>query len=240
MRMAFVSLFPEVLTPILDASILGRAQQNGLVTFESSNPRNFTYDAHRKVDDRPYGGDAGMVICAEPVALAIESLNLGPNSAVVLPDPAARTFQQHHAKQLSRYHEVCFVCGHYEGIDNRIRTQFATHVFSIGDYVLTGGELPALVMADAIIRLLEGSLGSTQSLEQDSFSDQLLSAPQFTRPESWRGHRVPAVLTKGNHAETNQWKRAQSLQITLSYRPDLLAAAEITERDLEWIKQQRE
>jgi tRNA (guanine37-N1)-methyltransferase len=171
-----------------------------------------------------------MLMKAEPVALAIESL--GQADAVILTDPTGRLFTQADAKSLADLSHVVFVCGHYEGIDERVRERFATHVFSIGDFVLTNGELPALVMADAIVRLVPGVLGSEESLQIDSHSDGLLSAPQYTRPEVWREMPAPPVLLSGNHSEIAKWKRRVSLKLTRRQRPDLFAKATLTDADL--------
>jgi tRNA (guanine37-N1)-methyltransferase len=230
LRLDFVTLFPEMVLGALGHSIMKRAQAADLVEFATRNPRDFTTDKHRTVDDNPFGGGPGMLMKAEPVGLAIESF--GPADAVVLTDPTGRLFTRGDAFTLARLHHVVFVCGHYEGIDDRVRLRFATHVFSIGDYVLTNGELPALVMADAVARLVPGVLGSEESLEIDSHADGLLSAPQFTRPEEWRGLSVPPVLLSGNHGEIERWKRRESLRTTREHRPDLFAKARLSEADL--------
>ena len=187
-----------------------------------------------------------MLIRAEPVARAVEWLRGGctptppspkgedrPRSAVVLTAPTGRTFEQAAARELAQFEHVIFLCGHYEGIDHRIEESLCTHVFSIGDYVLTNGELPALVMADGVVRLLPGVLGSSASLDADSFSEGLLSAPNYTRPETWRGMDVPAVLLSGDHKKIAQWRRAYALRLTRDLRPDLLARTKLTKADLE-------
>ncbi|MFI5384680.1 MAG: tRNA (guanosine(37)-N1)-methyltransferase TrmD [Fimbriimonadales bacterium] len=230
MRLDFVTLFPEMVLGTLGHSITSRAADGGFASYGASNPRDFTTDRHRTVDDNPFGGGPGMLMKAEPVAQAIESL--GPADAVVLTDPTGRLFTQGDARALSSLGHVVFVCGHYEGIDDRIRQRYATHVFSIGDFVLTNGELPALVMADAIVRLIPGVLGSEESLAIDSHSDGLLSASQFTRPEDWRGLGVPPVLLSGNHAEIERWKRREALKLTREQRPDLFARACLSDEDL--------
>ncbi|HTQ09157.1 MAG TPA: tRNA (guanosine(37)-N1)-methyltransferase TrmD, partial [Fimbriimonadaceae bacterium] len=210
----------------------------GLAEFGTANPRDFTTDKHRTVDDSPFGGGPGMLMKAEPVAQAIESRwrQPGGSQAVVLTDPTGRVFTQSDAAALARFEQVIFVCGRYEGIDDRIRQGYATHVFSIGDFILTNGELPALLMADAIVRLVPGVLGSEESLAIDSHADGLLSAPQFTRPDVWREMAVPEVLTGGNHREIERWKRLRSLLLTRSQRPDLFAKARLTEEDLKLIE----
>jgi tRNA (guanine37-N1)-methyltransferase len=232
-RVDFVTLFPEMLSAPLGHSILGRAAASGRVAFRTANPRDYAYDRHQKVDDTPFGGEPGMLIRAEPVALAIESLSPAEDAAVVLTDPAGLPFTQSNAQQLSQRSQVVFLCGHYEGIDHRIKTRLCTHAFSIGDYILTNGEMPALVMADAIVRLLPGVLGNAASLEADSHSDGLLSAPNYTRPEVWRDEAVPAVLRSGDHKAVAKWRREQALRLTRDVRPDLLAKARLEKGDLD-------
>lgn len=234
LRLDFVTLFPEMVMEALGHSILRRASEAGLVRFSTSNPRDFTMDKHRTVDDSPFGGGPGMLMKAEPVALAIEAL--GEADAVVFTDPTGRLFGQADAAALAGLGSIVFVCGHYEGIDDRVCERFATHTFSIGDFVLTNGELPALVMADSVVRLLPGALGSEESLGIDSHSDGLLSAPQFTRPEVWRELAVPPVLLSGNHKEVAKWKRRQALLSTRAQRPDLFARARLSEADLKLLE----
>jgi tRNA (guanine37-N1)-methyltransferase len=221
MRIGFVSLFPEALRPLLGHSILGRAQASGRVRYVFANPREFCYDPHRKVDDRVFGGGPGMLMKAEPVALALESLRPVEGAAIVLTDPAGERFEQRTAEELARRPEVVFLCGHYEGIDVRVES-LCTHFLSIGDFVLTGGELPSLVMADAIIRLIPGVLGSEESLRADSFAEGILSAPNYTRPEVWRGIPVPEVLRSGDHARVAAYRKEAGLARTRERRPDLL------------------
>lgn len=236
LRIDFLTLFPEMVLGACRHSILNRAEADGKVQFDAVNPRDFTYDRHGKVDQAPYGGASGMLISVEPVHLALSSIGIIRESdetvAVVLTDPTGTTFTQSDAQELAQKDRVVFLCGHYEGFDDRVRELFATHVYSIGDYVLTGGELPSLVMADAIVRLLPGALGSEGSLHQDSHSDGLLSAPNFTRPESYLGLEVPEVLTSGDHKKIAKWKRLQSLKITQKNRPDLLKQADLDKDDL--------
>lgn len=223
MRIDFVTLFPDLVNATLDQSIPARAQKMGAVEFRTINPRDFCYDTHRKVDDAPFGGHPGMLLRAEPIAVSIERcLPESGSAAVVITEPNGIPFTQKNARELAEYDQVIFVCGHYEGIDHRIEETFATHVFSIGDYVLTNGELPALVMADAVVRLLPGVLGSSASLEEDSFSNGILSAPNYTRPEVWRGMPIPDVLKSGNHKKIADWRDEASKRITAERRPDLL------------------
>ena len=230
----FVTLFPEMVRASLGHSILGRAASAGIVAFRTANPRDFCHDRHLKVDDRPFGGEPGMLIRAEPVARAVEWLGRGAaQAAVVLTAPTGRVFDQAAARELAAFERVVFLCGHYEGIDHRVEEALCTHVLSIGDYVLTNGELPALVMADAMVRLLPGVLGSAASLDADSFSDGLLSAPNYTRPETWRGRGVPAALMGGDHRAIARWRRTQALRLTRELRPDLLARARLEKADLD-------
>lgn len=217
-------------------SMGARAQEAGLVTTQFANPRDFAYDAHRKVDDRPYGGGPGMVIKVEPVALAIERLSPEPGSAIVLTDPGGIPFGQATAREWAQLPGIVFLCGHYEGFDHRVETMFATHVVSVGDYVLTGGELPALTMADATLRLIPGVLGCAESLEIDAHTDGLLSAPQYTRPESFRGVSVPEELISGDHKKVERWKRSIALKLTQSRRPDLLLNANLAKEDLDMLR----
>lgn len=234
-EIAFVTLFPEALGAYLGQSIPQRAVRAGAVRFRAIDPRDFCYDRHQKVDDVPYGGEPGMLIRAEPVALALEHLGIEPGgsgAAVVSTDPTGVRFDQALARELAGFDRVAFLCGHYEGIDQRVVDRYATHTVSIGDFVLTGGELPALVMTDAVVRLLPGVLGSAESLAADSHASGLLSAPNYTRPEVWRGMPVPEVLRSGNHQAVQRWRRSEALRLTARHRPDLLAQAELTEQDL--------
>lgn len=233
MRVDFVTLFPETVRAMLAEGILVRAKAAGLVEFRAVNPRDYCYDRHQKVDDAPFGGAPGMLIRVEPVALALASLNTTADAAVVLTDPAGPLFRQSDARALSTKNHVVFLCGHYEGFDHRVQTHLATHAFSIGDFVLTNGELPALVMADAVLRLVPGVLGNAASLEADSHADGLLSAPNYTQPDVWRDAAAPAVLKSGNHAAIARWRREQSLRLTRAIRPDLLASAPLRKADID-------
>ena len=230
-RIDFVSLFPEMLSGALGHSILGRAQAAGAVRFGAVNPRDFAYDRHQKVDDTPFGGEPGMLIKAEPTALAVESLGLAEDAAVILTDPAGVPFTQAEARSLRDRSHLVFLCGHYEAFDERVHDTMVTDEVSIGDYVLTGGELPALVMTDAIVRLIPGSVGKEASAHEDSFYHGLLDYPHYTRPAEFEGGEVPAVLMGGNHAEVEIWRRQEALKRTYLRRPDLLAIADLTNRD---------
>jgi tRNA (guanine37-N1)-methyltransferase len=232
MHIDFITLFPEVILAVLGESMMKRATASGIVQFQAVNPRGFCTDRHQKVDDVPFGGEPGMLIKPEPVAAAIRSLLPGPEVAVVIPSPAARPFKQADAVELASKSHLIFLCGHYEGFDHRIEERFATHLFSVGDYIVTNGELPSLLIADAVVRLLPGVLGDPKSLEADSHSDGLLSAPNFTRPEIWEEMPVPAVLRSGDHGKIAKWRREESLRLTAALRPDLLAKAELTKEDV--------
>jgi tRNA (guanine37-N1)-methyltransferase len=233
LRIDFVTLFPEMVLPALQHSILKRAVDKQLVQFGAANPRDFATDKHRTVDNEPYGGGPGMLMMPGPVSEAITSLLPGPDTAIVVTEPTGAPFTQQVAAELAARPRIIFVCGHYEGIDDRIRQRYATHVISIGDFVLTGGELPALVMTDAIVRLLRGALGKAESLEIDSHSDGLLSAPQYTRPEVWEDMAVPEVLRSGDHGAIAKWRREQALRLTRELRPDLFCTSPIDKKDVD-------
>jgi len=228
-----VTLFPETIAQALDYSIMARARDAGVAEFSVVNPREWTTDRHRIVDDAPYGGGAGMVLKPEPLVACIEEL-LGEDEApVVLMTPQGTPFDQATAHRLANHDRLIVVCGHYEGIDERVRDLVVTDEISIGDYVLTGGELPALVVIDAVVRLLPGAVGNAESPVTDSFSDGLVEHPHYTRPPEFRGLRVPEALTDGDHAAVRRWRRQQSLLRTMRVRPDLLGRAELTDEDRE-------
>ena len=238
LRIDFVTLFPEMVLGALEHSIPSRAARADLVEFRAVNPRDFTFDNHKTVDDNPYGGGPGMLMKIEPISRAMASLELPKEKiAVVLTDPTGPLFTQAHAREFSNLDRLVFLCGHYEGFDHRIEELYATHPLSIGDYVRTGGEFPALVMADAAVRLIPGALGSAESLTIDSFEDGLLSAPQYTRPEDFQGHKVPSVLLSGNHAEIRKWKRKEALRITRERRPDLFGQVDLSKEDRKLLSQ---
>jgi tRNA (guanine37-N1)-methyltransferase len=229
-RIDVVTLFPEMFAP-LDHSILGRAIEQGLLTVNYVNPRDFTSDRHRTVDDYPYGGGPGMVMKPEPIFLAVESV-ARPASAVVLLSPAGRNFSQRVAAELAELEHLVLICGHYEGVDERVREHLATDEISIGDYVLTGGELAAMVIVDAVARLLPGVLGHEESASDESHSQGVLEYPQYTRPPVFRGWPVPERLLSGHHAEIAKWRRRLALERTAARRPDLMTpelAAELAD-----------
>lgn len=223
MRIDILTVMPEMLAGPLDCSILKRACDKGLAEIHVHNLRDYTTDRHRKVDDYPFGGEAGMVMKIQPVADCIDALKAERDyDEVIFTSPDGEKFSQPIANTLSLAHNLIILCGHYKGIDYRIREHFITRELSIGDYVLTGGELPAAVIADAVIRLIPGVLGDEQSALSDSFQDNLLAPPVYTRPAEYRGWRVPDVLLSGHAAKIDEWRYTQSLERTRRLRPDLL------------------
>lgn len=237
MNFYVLTLFPDMIRDGFQTSITGRAVEKGLLSLETVNIRDFSVNKHQRVDDYPYGGGAGMVMQAEPVCLAYESVasKIPRKPRVLYMSPQGKVFHQKMAEELVREEELVFLCGHYEGIDERVLEEIVTDEVSIGDYVLTGGELPALVMMDAISRLLEGVLHNEESAEFDSFSDNLLEYPQYSRPQNWRGKEVPPVLLSGHHVNVEKWRREQSLLRTKKRRPDLLPGANLTEEDKKFL-----
>lgn len=222
----------------LSASIIGRAQSKGLLSVEAINIRDFAENKHNRVDDYTYGGGAGMLMQAGPVYGAYQSVVEKAQSKprVIYLSPQGQTFSQSMAEEFAKEEELIFLCGHYEGIDERVLEEIVTDYVSIGDYVLTGGELPAMVMIDAISRLISGVLHNDVSAEFESFQDNLLEYPQYTRPEEWHGKKVPEILLSGHHANVEKWRREQSIIRTAQRRPDLLEKAELTEKEKAWLK----
>jgi len=231
------SLFPEVFDSYLNTSILKRAQESGVLQVRTHNIRDWATDKHHTTDDTPYGGGGGMVMKPEPVFTAVENiLGAEPDCPVILMSPQGQLLTQDTADKFSKYEHLSIICGHYESVDERIRQYLVTDSISIGDYVLTGGELPALVIVDAVTRLLPGVLGDPEAPIKDSHAAGLLEHPHFTRPPEFRGWEVPSVLLSGNHAEIARWRRCESLRRTLIHRPDLLTQADLTQEDLEFLK----
>jgi len=220
MRIDVLTLFPGMFTGPLDESILRRARQSGALDLRIYNLRDWTHDKHRTVDDRPFGGGPGMLLKPEPIFEAVESLRT-EKSRVILLSPAGRLFRQEIARELAKESHLILICGSYEGVDERVRTHLVDDEISIGDYVLTSGALPAMVIIDAVTRLLPGVLGDEQSAEEESFSDGLLEYPQYTRPAEYRGLRVPEILLSGNHEEIAKWRLQQAIERTRQRRPDL-------------------
>ncbi|MBV6271599.1 tRNA (guanosine(37)-N1)-methyltransferase TrmD [Alcaligenaceae bacterium CGII-47] len=252
MRFDLITLFPEMFAAVRDQGVTGRAYARGIWSLGLWNPRDFTEDVHRTVDDRPYGGGPGMVMMAEPLVRAVHAAqaarqcargnaDIGP-APVVLLSPTGRPFDQAAAQAWSQSAGAIFICGRYEGVDQRFIDQHVTHEISLGDYVLSGGELGAMVIMDSIVRLLPGVLHDAQSAEQDSFNPALtglLDSPHYTRPEVWRDQAVPAELLSGHHAQIARWRRRQSLSLTATRRPDLITAArargELSPDDEAWL-----
>jgi tRNA (guanine37-N1)-methyltransferase len=237
MRFDVFTLLPETLSPYLQASILQKAAERGLIEIALHNIRDWTRDKHHTTDDTPYGGGGGMVMKPDPVFEAVESvLGLQPACPVIMLSPQGRVFSQRVADELSRHERLALICGRYEGVDERVHEHLVTDEISVGDYVLTGGELPALIVIDAVARLIPGVLGDPEGAADDSHATGLLEYPHYTRPPEFRGWRVPDVLLSGNHGEVDRWRREQSLLRTLERRPDLLAKADLSKKDLEFLK----
>ncbi|RHR27522.1 tRNA (guanosine(37)-N1)-methyltransferase TrmD [Clostridium sp. AF19-22AC] len=233
MNFHILTLFPDMVMDGLNTSIIGRAAGKGLLSIEAVNIRDYAFNKHQSVDDYPYGGGAGMLMQAEPVYLAYEAVagKLEKAPRVVYLSPQGQTFNQQMAEELAQEEELVLLCGHYEGIDERVLEEIVTDYVSIGDYVLTGGELPAMVMVDAISRLVPGVLHNDVSAEFESFQDNLLEYPQYSRPEEWHGKKVPEVLLSGHHANIEKWRREQSVLRTKERRPDLLEKCELTDAE---------
>ena len=232
MRFDVLTLFPNMFSSPFQESILGKASEKGLIQIQTINIRDFTLDKHQVVDDTPYGGGQGMVMKVEPIARAIESVkSQNPSAWIVYLTPQGEPLNQDLARRLSTQPHLILLCGRYEGVDERVRELFIDEEISIGDYVLTGGELAAMVLIDAVARFIPGVLGSDRSAEEDSFFNSLLEYPQYTRPYNFRGSCVPEVLLSGNHSAISLWRRKEALRRTSSKRPDLLAKANLTEED---------
>ncbi len=223
MRIDIITVLPEMFDSPLSCSILQRAQNKGLVQFNIHNLRDYTTNKHRKVDDYPFGGEAGMVMQVEPIDRCISALKTERDyDEVIFTSPDGELFDQPMANRMSLYNNIIILCGHYKGVDYRVREHLITKEISIGDYVLTGGELPAIIISDALVRLIPGAIGDEQSALSDSFQDHLLAAPDYTRPAEYRGWRVPDILLSGHEAKIAEWRHEQALERTQRLRPDLL------------------
>ena len=233
MKFYILTLFPEMVMQGLCTSIIGRAMDKGMLSVEAVNIRDFTTNKHGKVDDYPYGGGAGMVMQAQPIYDAWKSIIDRTEGSVrtIYLTPQGKTFVQKDAKELAKEENVILLCGHYEGVDERVLETIVTDYISIGDFVLTGGELPAMVMVDAIARMVPGVLSNVDSKETESFENNLLEYPQYSRPEVWHDRKVPEILMSGHHANIEKWRREQSVIRTAKNRPDLLEKAELTEKE---------
>ena len=239
MNFHVLTLFPEMIEQGMHTSIIGRAIANGYLSINAINIRDFAFNKHQKVDDYPYGGGAGMLMQAEPVYLAYESVQekLGYRPRVVYLTPQGSVFHQQMAREMAQEKDLVFLCGHYEGIDERVLDEIVTDYVSIGDYVLTGGELPAMVMMDSVSRMVPGVLSNQESGETESFAGNLLEYPQYSRPEEWHGQKVPSVLMSGHHANIEAWRREQSVLRTAKRRPDLLKKADLTNKEWSQVRQ---
>jgi tRNA (guanine37-N1)-methyltransferase len=239
MKIDIVTIFPRMVEAGLTEGVVGRARERGVLDIVVHNLRDFTTDRHHVVDDVPFGGGPGMVMKPEPFFAALETIaaQRGRPDAVLLPSPAGTVFTQDTARRLAGLTHLVLLCGRYEGIDERVREALATEEISIGDYVVSGGELPALVIVDATSRLITGVVGDEQSVEGDSFTRGLLDYPHYTRPAEFRGHRVPDVLVSGHHGEIRRWRQRQALSRTLERRPELLAAAGLEDEERKLLRE---
>ena len=235
MKYYVMTLFPEMIEQAMNTSIMGRAMADGLISLQVMNIRDYTLNKHGKVDDYPYGGGAGMVMEAEPIYRCYEQIcsEAGKRPRVIYLTPQGDVFSQKIAKDFSKEDVLVFLCGHYEGVDERVLEEIVTDCVSIGDYVLTGGELPAMMIVDAVSRLIPGVLHNDVSAEFESFQDNLLEYPQYSRPEIWHDRQVPPILLSGHHANVEKWRREQSVIRTAKWRPDLLEDAELTMKERE-------
>ena len=238
MRIDILTLFPEMCYAYLEQSIIGRARKKGALTIECENIRDYTRDKHNRVDDAPYAGTTGMVMQAQPIYDCFQALceKLGTRPHLIYLSPQGETFTQQKAIELSKMDNIALLCGHYEGVDERVLEEIADEEISCGDYVLTGGELPALMVADSVARMLPGVLPNEEAFMNDSLFQGLLEAPQYTRPYEWRGKTVPDILLSGHHAAVARWKREQALLRTAFRRPDLLQSANLTKEDISFLE----
>lgn len=237
MRIDLLTLFPEMCETVMAESIIGRARRKGAVQVCCHQIRDFAFDKHQRVDDSPFGGGMGMLMMAEPIALCMDDLihHLGYKPHTVFLSPQGKTLTQQRVKELSALDGLVLLCGHYEGVDERVLSAYADEEISAGDYVVTGGELPALIVADAVCRMIPGVLADDECFQLESHYNSLLEYPQYTRPASWRGRDVPPVLLTGHHENVRKWRREQALLRTFQKRPDLLASAKLTDEDRKFL-----
>ncbi len=242
MRIDILTLFPEMCDCFLRESIIGRARERGCVEIYCRDIRDYTLDKHNRVDDAPYGGGTGMIIQVQPVFSCYEALceDLGKKPHLIYMSPQGKTLTQKRVVELSKLDNIAILCGHYEGIDERVIEEIVDEEISLGDYVTTGGEMPALILADAISRMLPGVLANEDAFQLESHYSSLLEHPQYTRPYEWHGKTVPDVLLSGHHANIAKWQREQSLKRTLERRPDLLEKAELTKKDKDYLQKIKE
>lgn len=240
MKINIMTLFPEMCETVLSESIIGRAREKGLVEINCINIRDYTEDKHRRVDDAPYGGGMGMLMQTVPIANCYKAIcEKSDNNHLIYMSPCGEVLTQEKVKELAKMEEITILCGHYEGVDQRVIDALVDEQISIGDYVLTGGELPALVLADSISRMLEGVLPNDEAKELESHYNGLLEYPQYTRPYEWNGMKVPDVLMSGHHENIDKWRREQSLLMTQKYRPDMLSTAELTDSDKKFLEKEK-
>ena len=238
MRIDIITLFPEMCDTVLSESVIGRARKKGVVELECHQLRDFAFDKHKRVDDSTYGGGMGMLMMAEPIALCFEDLceKLGKRPHFIYMSPKGRILTQQRVRELAQLDNIAVLCGHYEGVDQRVLDELVDEEISIGDFVLTGGELPALVLADSVSRMIPGVLSDDLCFEEESHFAGLLEYPQYTKPSVWRGKEVPEVLLSGHHANIEKWRRENSLLETARLRPDMLETAELNEKDRKFLK----
>lgn len=241
MRIDILTLFPEMCYSYLNESVIGRARKAGTVQIECADIREYTKDKHRRVDDTPYGGGMGMIMQAQPVYDCYMDLceKTGAKPHLIYLTPQGKTLTQERVKELSKLDNIALLCGHYEGIDERVIEELQPEEISVGDYVLTGGELPALILADSISRMIPGVLSEEECFTEESHYSSLLEYPQYTRPFEWRGRKVPDILLSGHHANIEKWRREQSLLRTLERRPDLLEKAQLTKKEREFLSEKK-
>lgn len=237
MRIDIMTLFPDMCNSVLGESIIGRARSSGKVEINCVDIREYTLDKHRRVDDKPYGGGMGMVMAPQPIFDCFQAIcgEIGSKPHLIYMTPQGKTLTQQRVKELSRLDNIVILCGHYEGIDERVIEALEPEEISVGDYVLTGGELPALIVADAVSRMLPGVLSDDECFEEESHFNSLLEYPQYTHPAEWRGRQVPDVLLSGHHAKVDEWRRERSLERTFNRRPDMLENAQLTDRDRQFL-----
>lgn len=242
MKITIMTLFPEMCNAVLDESIIGRARKNGIIEIDTVNIRDFTHDKHNRVDDAPYGGGMGMLMQTQPIYDCFASLCSadGKKPHLIYMSAQGKTLTQKRVKELSQLPNIAILCGHYEGVDERIIEEIVDEEISVGDYVLTGGELPALILSDSIARMIDGVLPNDEAKELESHYSGLLEYPQYTRPPEWHGKKVPDILLSGHHGNIDKWRREKSLERTLERRPDMLKSAELTKKDREYLAKLKE
>lgn len=242
MKITIMTLFPEMCNAVLDESIIGRARKSGIIEIDTVNIRDFTHDKHNRVDDAPYGGGMGMLMQTQPIYDCFASLcsEDGKKPHLIYMSAQGKTLTQKRVNELSQLPNIAILCGHYEGVDERIIEEIVDEEISVGDYVLTGGELPALILSDSIARMIDGVLPNDEAKELESHYSGLLEYPQYTRPPEWHGRKVPDILLSGHHGNIDKWRREKSLERTLERRPDMLKSAELTKKDREYLAKLKE